>query len=142
MGDLLQTGSDWLEGQRHEHLSHAVTYHRGAESVALNVTVGQTTFEVEREFGVEKVESRDFLFRDADLVLAGQPAEFKSSHRLHFIIRPGAGAAFRKARDLARAAGWTVGWNPIEEGVELEIGAVPPVTTTASAGARSAAAPR
>ena len=75
MGDLLQTGSNWLESQRHDHLSHAVTYCRGAESVELNATVGRTTFEVEREFGVEKVESRDFLIRSQDLVLSGQQVE-------------------------------------------------------------------
>ncbi|MHC5055222.1 MAG: hypothetical protein ACYTKD_10965 [Planctomycetota bacterium] len=74
--------------------------------------------------------------------LAGQADDFKASHRLHFIVRPGTGAAFRKAREVARAAGWTVGWNPIEKGVELEIGAVPPATTTASADMRSAAARR
>ena len=60
------------------------------------------------------------------------------THRLHFIIRPGAGAAFRKAREVARAAGWTVGWNPLEKGVDLNIGAVPSPTTTASIGARFA----
>ncbi|MHC4249507.1 MAG: hypothetical protein ACYS9X_10315 [Planctomycetota bacterium] len=74
--------------------------------------------------------------------LAGQADDFKASHRLHLIVRPGTGAAFRKAREVARAAGWTVGWNPIEKDVELEIGAVPPATTTASADTRSAAARR
>ena len=82
MTDLLQTGSDWLEGQRHEHLSHAVTYCRGAESVELQATVGQTTFEVEREFGVQKVESRDFLIRATDLVLGGQPTEPQRGDRV------------------------------------------------------------
>ncbi len=82
MTDLLQTGSDWLEGQRHEHLSHTVTYCRGGESVELNATVGQTTFEIEREFGIEKVESRDFLIRTADLVLGGQVAEPQRGDRI------------------------------------------------------------
>ena len=82
MADLLQTGSDWLEAQRHEHLSHAVAYCRGAESVEISATVGQTTFEVEREFGVERVESRDFLIRSADLVLAGQPTEPQRGDRI------------------------------------------------------------
>jgi len=71
VGDLLQQGAQWLEGQRHEHLSHAVTYHRGDEAIELNATVGRTEFEVEREFGVERVESRDFLVRACDLVLGG-----------------------------------------------------------------------
>lgn len=72
MTDLLQTGSDWLQGQRHSHLSHAVTYARGAQSVAVNATVGETDFQVTGEDGiVEAWESRDFLIRVADLALGG-----------------------------------------------------------------------
>ena len=82
MTDLLQSGSDWLEARRHEHLSHPVVYCRRPESVEVNATVGQTTFEVEREFGVEKVESRDFLIRAEDLVLGGQPAEPRRGDRI------------------------------------------------------------
>ena len=82
MGDLLQTGSNWLESQRHKYLAHAVAYCRGAESVELNATVGRTTFEVEREFGVEKVESRDFLIRGQDLVLNGQQVEPSQGDRI------------------------------------------------------------
>ncbi len=74
--------------------------------------------------------------------VAGQTDAFKASRRLHFIVRPDAGAAFRKARKVARDAGWTVGWNPIEKGKKLEIGAVPAETVTADAGTRSAAMPR
>jgi len=74
--------------------------------------------------------------------VAGQTDEFRASRRLHFIVRPDAGAAFRKARQVARDSGWTVGWNPIEKGAELEIGAVPAETITADTGVRSAAAPR
>jgi hypothetical protein len=82
VGDLLQQGAEWLEGQRHEHLSHAVTYHRGNEVVELRATVGRTEFEVEREFGVEKVESRDFLIRSADLVLGAQISQPQRGDRI------------------------------------------------------------
>ena len=82
MGDLLQTGSIWLESQRHKHLAHLVAYCRGAETVLLLATVGQTSFEVEREFGLEKVESRDFLVRTQDLVLGDQQVEPRRGDRV------------------------------------------------------------
>jgi len=74
--------------------------------------------------------------------LAEQTEEFKASRRLHFIVRPDAGAAFRKARKAASEAGWTVGWNPIGKDVDLKIGAATSETTTASARTPAFAAPR
>ena len=82
MTDLLQTASDWLEAQRHEHASHAVTYHRGGEQVTVNATVGETRWDVEKEHGVETWQSRDFLIRAEDLVLAGGPAEPAAGDRI------------------------------------------------------------
>ncbi len=72
MVDMLQTGSAWLEAQRHLHLSHPVLYARGGQVVELKATVGQTPFEVDVEHGVETRESRDYLIRAQDLVLEGQ----------------------------------------------------------------------
>lgn len=70
MADLLQQGSDFLEDQRHTHLSRPVMYARGAESVELNATVGRTVFEQADEFGiVQRTESRDYLLRAQDLIL-------------------------------------------------------------------------
>ena len=67
MADLLKQGSDWLEDQRHRHLSRTVTYRRGAVSVELSATVGRTTFEIDSGTGfLERIESRDYL------VLGGQ----------------------------------------------------------------------
>ena len=82
MGDLLQTGGEWLQAQRHAQLSHAVSYHRGGESVELDATVGQTIFEVEREFGLERVESRDFLIRAADLLIGAAVVEPQAGDRI------------------------------------------------------------
>ena len=42
MSDLLQDGLDWLEEQRREHLSRTVTYRRGASSVDVPATVGDS----------------------------------------------------------------------------------------------------
>jgi len=76
MNDLLQTGNAWLQAQRHSHLAHAVTYRRAGQSLPLQATVGETTFDVETAHGAETWESRDFLIRVADLVLeaAATPA--------------------------------------------------------------------
>lgn len=71
MPDLLETASNWLEDQRHTHLTRTVVYQRGSEAVELAATVGRTAFEQADEFGViHRTESRDFLVRASDLVLA------------------------------------------------------------------------
>ena len=73
MADLLEQGSAWLEEQRVQHMSQLVTYHRGADSVAVKATIGRTVFEVDDGTGIlEKIEARDFLILAADLVLASQ----------------------------------------------------------------------
>jgi hypothetical protein len=74
MSDLLERGSAWLEGQRHEHMTRKVTYRRGTDSVELAATIGRTVFEQvdEAEGGIiHKIEARDFLVLRTDLVLGG-----------------------------------------------------------------------
>ena len=73
MADLLEQGLGWLDDQRHAHMTRTVTYERGVDSVSLDATIGRTEFEQVEESGiVQKLESRDFLVRAADLVLAAQ----------------------------------------------------------------------
>jgi hypothetical protein len=73
MADLLQRGAMFLEDQRHRHMTRPVVYQRGAESVEAQATVGRTVFEQTDQFGiVHRTESRDYLIRAADLVLAGE----------------------------------------------------------------------
>jgi len=73
MGDLLEQGATWLDDQRHKHMTRTVVYGRGTDSVEIAATVGRTEFEQVDEHGVvHKIESRDFLVRTADLVLAGE----------------------------------------------------------------------
>lgn len=75
MTNLLKTGSDWLEEQRKNHCSTAVTYSRGEDSAEVAATIGRTEFEVAGDYGViERTESRDFLILATDLVLAGVAA--------------------------------------------------------------------
>jgi len=71
-GDLLEIGAAWLDDQRHRHLSRPVVYQRGTDTLAVNATIGRTVFEQADEYGaIRRVQSRDFLIRTVDLVLAG-----------------------------------------------------------------------
>ncbi|MEQ9616661.1 MAG: hypothetical protein RLN60_01360 [Phycisphaerales bacterium] len=83
MADLLQKGSEFLESQRHQHMTRPVVYLRGGESVQLDATVGRTVFEQQDQFGmVQRTESRDYLVRTSDLVLNGSQAEPKVGDRV------------------------------------------------------------
>lgn len=83
MPDMLGQGSTWLEDQRHKHLSRPVVYQRGEESIELSATIGRTEFEQVDQSGlVNKIESRDFLVRRSDLILAGAPSLPKSGDRI------------------------------------------------------------
>lgn len=74
MADLLETGSNWLQGQRKKHATREVTYRRGVDSVPVQATVGRTVVEQDDGSGViVRTEVRDYLIDTADLVLAGQP---------------------------------------------------------------------
>lgn len=74
MADLLEQGSTFLEDQRHRHMSRPVAYRRGTASVDVQATVGKTEFEQSDQDGlIQRIESRDYLIRTQDLVLAGQP---------------------------------------------------------------------
>jgi len=73
VGDLLQHGLNWLEGQRKQHLSRTVTYRRGSLSVEVLATVGATGFEADDGSGiVVEMQVRDYLIASADLVLDGE----------------------------------------------------------------------
>jgi hypothetical protein len=72
MADLLERAANWLGKMRSANLSRPIVYSRDADSVQIAATVGQTTFEVQNDYGaMEKWESRDFLVTAADLVLSG-----------------------------------------------------------------------
>lgn len=83
MPDLLEQGAAWLEEQRHTHMTRTVVYERGADSAELSATIGRSEFEQADEHGViHRTESRDFLVRAADLVLAGAAALPKAGDRI------------------------------------------------------------
>lgn len=77
--NLLALGAEMLDRVRRDNLSSPVLYGRGADSVTLAAAVGKTPWNlVDPGTGmVTQVESRDFIFSAADLILAGsltQPA--------------------------------------------------------------------
>ena len=98
MPDLLAIGSDWLERQRHQHLSKEVVYRRGPISMSMRATVGRTEFELADESGIlQRVESRDFLIRTQDLTLGHpQSGDVIVEDGLAFEVNgPGGGPAWR-----------------------------------------------
>jgi len=103
---LLQRGAAFLEDQRHRHMTRPVVYLRGGASVELDATVGRTVFDQQDQFGVlHRTESRDYLIRAADLVLAGDQVLPKAGDRvrelagtgalLYEVMAPGAESPFR-----------------------------------------------
>ena len=83
MTDLLEQGAAWLDEQRHQHLTRTVTYERGASSIEVQATVGQTVFRLNDDFGATIREvSRDYLIRTADLVLDGEPTQPQRGDRI------------------------------------------------------------
>lgn len=83
MTDMLEQGAAWLEGQRHKHMTRTLVYERGADSVELSARIGRTEFEQADDYGaVHKIESRDFLVRTVDLVLASAQTLPKAGDRI------------------------------------------------------------
>lgn len=75
MTDLLERSSAWLETQRVKHMTRVVVYQRGAESVEVPATIGQTVFQIDDGAGaLLRAESRDYLITATDLALGGSPA--------------------------------------------------------------------
>ena len=70
---VMSKGADWLERQRHTHMTVEVEYRRGENALTLQATIGRTIFETTDDYGrITKIESRDFLIRACDLVMDGQ----------------------------------------------------------------------
>lgn len=67
---ILEDATNWLHGQRHEHMTVAIAYQRGAHMVSLAATRGSSEFAMNTEAGTMlEFQSRDYLIRAADLVL-------------------------------------------------------------------------
>lgn len=74
--DLIQEGLDWLERQRRQHLSRAITYRRNSATVEVMAQVAATRYESEDHDGITIAQSvRDYIVAAEDLVLDGQQTE-------------------------------------------------------------------
>lgn len=71
MADLLDTGAIFLARMQGLHASRDVTYARGADSVTVAATKGQSRFEVTDDTGTSTLLSEDFIIAPALLVLDG-----------------------------------------------------------------------
>lgn len=71
MADLLEGGQAWLANQMQKFASRSVVYHRGANNVAVQATIGRTLLKLDDGYGGVRMEwtDRDFLIPSANLVL-------------------------------------------------------------------------
>lgn len=83
MGDLFRDGAKMLAQTASANLAQSVVYSRGAESVTVQATIGQSSGVVTKEYGVrERWESRDFLILASLLVINGEPIEPRRGDRI------------------------------------------------------------
>lgn len=73
MGDLLQSGAEWLAGQLKQHVARDVVYRRGTASCTLKATVGKTLLKLPDSYGGVRMQwtDRDYLIDPIDLVIDG-----------------------------------------------------------------------
>ena len=71
MADILQSGAVWLAGQLQSHAGQTVTYRRGAESVEITATVGQSEYMADDVAGFHgSFVSQDWIIPHSVLVLS------------------------------------------------------------------------
>jgi len=105
VADMLEQGAAWLDRMRVKHASRSVTYVRGAESVELSATLGQTTYEVADEFGTTvEAKATDFILSAADLVLSGQKSQPQPGDRIRVTV--GDEVHVFEVMDLGGAGHW------------------------------------
>lgn len=79
---LLDKGLDFVDAQR-LLLAIDITYQRDADEVVVKAVIGKTVFRVENGNGlVERIESRDFLVKATDLVLADEQVDPATGDRI------------------------------------------------------------
>jgi len=102
MTDMLANASAWLDRQRAGNLAQTVTYGRGALTVELAATAGQSDHDVEAGEGyIETVRTVDFLLTAEDLLLGGEAVEPEPGDRIAWrddtyeVLPPGNERCFR-----------------------------------------------
>ena len=67
MTGFLSDGIDYLNDTLDAQVGVSITYQRGVATAPITATTGQTIFETDTEFGVLRIESRDFLLTTSRL---------------------------------------------------------------------------
>ena len=102
MADRLKTALARLAERRKAHQGRTVTYRRGAYSVEVTVSIGETVFRMVVEYGAQvRVVRRDYLLNTVDLVLNSQRVVPQAGDRIeetdgdsiyvHEVMGPGGG---------------------------------------------------
>jgi len=105
VGDLLEQAVGWLGEQRVEHLSRPVTYVRGAESVELSATLGNTRYELMDESGTTvQAKATDFIVAADALVLGGAKTTPRVGDRIWMVA--GEQTLVFEVLDLAGSGHW------------------------------------
>jgi hypothetical protein len=104
MPNLLDTGAAWLADQRHTHMTRSVIYRRGTQAVALSATIGRTEFASDAaEPVIETWQSRDYIVRTVDLVLADRIEETDGAvTHVYEVMAPAGQTPWRYADDFRR----------------------------------------
>lgn len=87
MVDLLEAGADWLTDELKDNVSQSVVYRRGANTVTVVATRGQTDHEVRDTDGILQIErSEDFLIKGADLIISGSVVLPERGDQIDFVV--------------------------------------------------------
>jgi len=114
VADILEQGAQFLNDQRHAHMTRTVVYERGAASVEVLASIGETTFEQEIDLGgIQRIQSRDFLIRTGDLVLGDEQVLPQAGDRIretvgeqvftYEVMAPGSEPPFRYSDPYRKA---------------------------------------
>ena len=102
MPDMLESAVGWLGDMRSQHLSRTVTYARGAESVELSATLGDTRYELTDDAGATvQAKATDFIVTADELVLGGAVTKPQIGDRIR--LPAGAKVLVFEVLDLAGA---------------------------------------
>lgn len=99
---MLESAVGWLGDMRSQHLSRTVTYVRGAESVELSATLGDTRYELTDDAGATvQAKATDFIVAADELMLGGAVAKPQIGDRIR--LPAGAKVLVFEVLDLAGA---------------------------------------
>ncbi len=109
MPDLMARAAEFIAGKLAASVSRPVTYVRGDDSVALDATVGRSSFDVDDGHGLMRFETRDYIVRADALVLAGVQVQPRRGDRVLEEVGDGSTVAY----EVVNVAG-SPEWRPCD----------------------------